>query len=1089
MVEIVGQKGGKGGGGGGRVAQEDPNTLQANTVARIIDLMCEGPIEGLVNGEQSIFIDETPLMADDGTYNFDGIEWEFREGTPDQDIVNGFSSVENQTDVSTELTKGSPLVRSVTNLDADAVRVTVGVQRLTQQDADDGDLHGSTVEMAVDVRADGGDWSQRKTITIDGKTTSQYPESHRIELPGNGPWDIRLRRLTDDHDDDSTIQDATYWFYYTTIIDGKFIYPDSAYIALKVDAKQFGSSIPNRAYQIRGLIVSVPDNYDPETREYSGIWSGQFKKAWTNNPAWIFYDIATNNRYGAGLQNVDKWSLYQIAQYCDELVPNGYGADEPRFTMNTVINSRREAYEVLNTLASAFRGMLYWSGDAIQPVQDAPQDASRHFGPSDIADGEFKYTQSRLRTRHSVALVTWNDPEDNYRQAVEVVEDADAIQKYGWVQTDITAFGCTSRGQARRLGLWTLYSERNERDTIEFDVGLNVYGLEPGQIIDINDPSYQGARLHGRLTGESTTTELMLDRAPDADLGDNRAVTVMLPNGSRERKGISSIVGNRVTLDSSLSAVPVANAVWMISSDSVGPRKFRIVSIAEKDTGKRFTVTALEHDPNKYARVEQNLQVPDSPTTLLPTGPIVAPLNITVETYTYLAGGNSHQALIVSWTPADDPRVQSYVAQTMGPNDVVWQDLGTTTRTSVDVRDVSSGEWQFRVASISSTGRRSPWSVRVTTIASMLMPAPPDSVDVQRGTFSLTLLPTSRTRTQQLYQFYRSLTALDDEQIEGNATFLGTSTTLVDSGLNSGTVYQYYVRGYNAYGVSDWYPVQAETKADFSDIINALEGDIESKDRLYQSIVEGVSPGVLEQVDADLDGYRQQLESNGQAISELQQGNDEQALKMLLLKAAGESSASTLRVEQVVRANLAQQVTTLQTGQAQVEDDLYTIYDPETDGFTAAAIRTVDVDGRKAVLGMRSDGEIAEIGAVADRFYIYNEVSGEHVLAFVVEDGRVVMPESLIGQLNVGKIVTDTGETLIEDGYIKTKFLRTDEIQAAKLISTVDGYNGRPSFALREDGSYEFNSTSSDGGGMRWNGETMTVQDSSGTTRIKLGRL
>ncbi|MGQ7245508.1 TipJ family phage tail tip protein [Salinicola sp. V024] len=840
--DITGRKGGKGGGGSGRVAQEDPNTLRSNSVARIIDLLGEGPIEGLVDGAKSIFFDETPLQADDGSWNVSGVNYTTRAGLPDQDHIAGFPSVENETEVSAPVTHATPLIRTINDADVDAVRVTLQIPALTEQDKETGDLHGSRVQIAIDVRPSGGSWSQRKTDTIKGKTTSPYQRGYRIELEGAAPWDIRVRRLSADNDDDSAIRNETYWSSFTEIIDGKFIYPDSALVALEVDAQQFGNSIPSRAYHVRGRLVSVPDNYDPETRAYTGIWSGAFKQAWTDNPAWIYYDLATNVRFGAGLTNVDKWALYEIGRYCDALVPNGYGDDEPRFTINTVISSREEAYKVLTTLASAFRGMMYWGTGTVTVVQDAPQAGSggRIFGPADTVDGQFKYSGSSLKSRHTVALVTWNDPSDNYRQSIEVVEDPAGIKQYGWRQTDVTAFGCTSRGQARRVGLWLLYTEREETETVEFTVGLDHADIRPGEIVKINDPHKAGARLAGRLRVAGTDS-LTLDKRPDVASGTGWQVAVQMPNGSVETRDVAGFSGDQIDLATPLSTTPTAHAMWMLSSADIQPRRFRVLGVAEDTDTLEYTVTGLEHNPNKFALIEQGLVLPEAPTSLIPTGRLTPPLDISVESFTYLSGGASHQGLLISWVKSSDPRTQYYIVNILPPGEQAWQDVGATDQTSIEYRNAPSGEYQVRVRGVDGAGRLSAWSVRVTTISSLLQPLPPETVDVETANYSVTLIPRS-DRQGQLYEYRRAMTPLEgDGEIETNAVDLGQATQLADTNLKSGTQYYYWVRGVNAYGVSSWYPVQAKTREDFAQEWGYVDEQLRRPGGLVDQLENGIN--------------------------------------------------------------------------------------------------------------------------------------------------------------------------------------------------------------------------------------------------------
>lgn len=837
-VEIFGKGGGgKGGGGSARIAQEDPNNLQSNAVARIIDLVGEGEIYGLVDGLKSVYIDNTPLQNDDDTFNFSGVEIEERVGLTVQSHVGGFDGIEATTDVSTEITTVDPVIRTITNLSVDAVRLTLQLPSLSKQNAENGDLNENEVSIAIDVRENRGNWSQVKQDTIAGKTTSPYQRSYRIDLNGVGPWDVRFRRITDDSDS-SIINDKTYFASYTTIIDSKLTYPDTAYIAFKVDAKQFGNSIPERAYLVRGLIVNVPDNYNPETRQYSGLWGGNFKRAWTNNPAWIFYDLATNTRYGAGLKDVDKWSLYQIGRYCDELVDDGYGSTEPRFTINTVLNTRDDVYNVLNSLSSAFMGMTYYGAGTITAVQDAPKNSSRVFTDANVIGGEFKRSDSDIRTRHTRCAVSWNDPSNNYKLTTELVEDSAALQKYGIQTKEITAFGCTSRGQARRLGLWTLYTEQLETETVEFSVGVADADVRPGDVISINDSSHVGYRLGGRLKSNNTASKLYLDKAPVNFTGDNKTISLQMPDGSLVHKPISSISDNVVTLSSSLNEAPLNYAAFALSSSNVALQEFRVLAVTDNNDNT-FTISCLAHNKNKYARVEQGLIIPDTPTTLLPSGRLSPPLNINVRTYKYLEGGTEHQGALVGWTPSDDPRTKSYIAEILRPNATTFETIANTSKTSVDVQRITNGEYTFRVAAVDSIGNRSAWTTRTTTLDSLLLPVKPDDVQVERGNFNITLIPISATHPGQLYEFYRSNVALTTEFIISNAVNLGRSTTLADNNLERDTTYFYYIRGWNAYGVSDFYPLQVTTDNNISEYIEMLTGEIRES-HLYKTLNEEI---------------------------------------------------------------------------------------------------------------------------------------------------------------------------------------------------------------------------------------------------------
>ena len=545
MTELIIGAGGGGKGGGGasaRVAQEAPDSLRSKAYARVVDLISEGEIEGLVDGLQSVYLDDTPIQNADGTTNFSGVTLETRDGTQQQSYVPGFSSVENEVPVGVEIKASQPVVRSITDPDVDAVRIKVSVGQLTNQDTTNGDLNGSAVSFSIDRQVSGGGFVEVINDTISGKTTTKYQRSYYVPLTGNGPWEIRVRRVTADSTS-SAIQNKTYLDSYTEVVESKLRYPNSALVALRVDASQF-SAIPRRSYDMKLLRVRVPVNYDPGTRTYSGVWNGNFKIAWTDNPAWCFYDLVTSTRYGLGgyipESQVDKWALYRVAQYCDQLVPNGLGGFEPRFTCNLYLQTREQAYKVVQDMASIFRGMVYWSGGAITVTQDAPSDAVYQFAPGNVVDGEFAYQGSSAKARHTVALVTWNDPDDFYRQKVEYVEDAAGIARYGIVQSDVVALGCTARGQAHRVGKWLLFSEQSESEIVTFRTGLEGAVVRPGDIIKVADPVRGGMRLGGRIAAATAST-VTLDQELPADLP--WRLSVVLPNGTVEERLVGPVSG------------------------------------------------------------------------------------------------------------------------------------------------------------------------------------------------------------------------------------------------------------------------------------------------------------------------------------------------------------------------------------------------------------------------------------------------------------------------------------------------------------------------------------------------------------------
>lgn len=730
MTELIIGAGGGGKGGGGasaRVAQEAPDSLRSKAYARVVDLISEGEIEGLVDGLQSVYLDDTPIQNADGTTNFSGVTLETRDGTQQQSYVPGFSSVENEVPVGVEIKASQPVVRSITDPDVDAVRIKVSVGQLTNQDTTNGDLNGSAVSFSIDRQVSGGGFVEVINDTISGKTTTKYQRSYYVPLTGNGPWEIRVRRITADSTS-SAIQNKTYLDSYTEVVESKLRYPNSALVALRVDASQF-SAIPRRSYDMKLLRVRVPVNYDPGTRTYSGVWNGNFKIAWTDNPAWCFYDLVTSTRYGLGgyipESQVDKWALYRVAQYCDQLVPNGLGGFEPRFTCNLYLQTREQAYKVVQDMASIFRGMVYWSGGAITVTQDAPSDAVYQFAPGNVVDGEFAYQGSSAKARHTVALVTWNDPDDFYRQKVEYVEDAAGIARYGIVQSDVVALGCTARGQAHRVGKWLLFSEQSESEIVTFRTGLEGAVVRPGDIIKVADPVRGGMRLGGRIAAATAST-VTLDQELPADLPWRLAV--VLPNGTVEERLVGPVSGRTLTVTIPFSSVPQVDAIWMLASSIIEPQLFRVVSVAERDPGVH-EVTALAHNPSKYAAIEEGLALQPRSITVLSDIP-PPPTGLAMQESLYRVKDQAQVLVQVSWTEVQTAIAYRLSYRVAGGNFV---SLPLTSANYAEIRDAQEGQYEFSLRAIGITRKESiPATLSGVVLGKTLPPSDVTGFTVQR---------------------------------------------------------------------------------------------------------------------------------------------------------------------------------------------------------------------------------------------------------------------------------------------------------------------------------------------------------------------
>lgn len=673
--------------------------LRSKSYIKVLDLISEGEIVGLVDGAKSVFLNETPLQNENGEPNFGEFNFDSRTGTNAQTLIKGFSAVENEISVGVEVTQSVPVTRTVTNADVDSVRVKIRLPGLFNLGSD-GNPNGWQVRVSIDIKASSDpSFVNKIDDIISGKSMNAYERDYIIELSGSAPWQIRVNRVTADNTDPG-IQNDTIFSSYTEIISAKLRYPNSALVALRFDSEQFGN-LPRRAYDVKLLKIKIPSNYNPETRTYTGVWDGNFKpaKEWTDNPAWVFYDLITNPRYGLGgyipESQVDKWALYTVSQYCDQMVSDGLGNIEPRFTCNLYIQSREEAYKVIQDLASVFRGMVYWASGALTVSQDAPSDPAALYTLSNVIDGEFSYSGTAAKARHTIALVAWNDPSDFYRQKIEYVEDPEAIARFGVIQTEVAAIGCTSRGQANRLGRWLLYSEQNETETVTFRTGIEGVLARPGQVIKVADPSRAGARFGGRVSS-ATTTAITVDASVAVTLP--AEMSVLLPDGTVEVRSISSLVDRVVTVSPAFTLAPQVAAQWIISSTTVEAQTFRVISMQESGEGV-VEITGLKHDPAKYDAIELGLELPPRDFTQISLTP-PPPSGLTVVESLYKYQSSVFVLISLGWDKATG--AQSYRVDYRFENGNFKRD--TVSVSDWELRDANPGNYTFRVYSIGPTG-------------------------------------------------------------------------------------------------------------------------------------------------------------------------------------------------------------------------------------------------------------------------------------------------------------------------------------------------------------------------------------------------
>ena len=687
---------------------DDANSLFSKSSIRLIDVISEGEIEGFAtpdDPEQSIFFDDTPLQNTDGTDNFVYSDFDSRVGTQNQNYVEGFAASENAVNVNSSVGDdvGDSVVRTITDTDVDAVIVRIAFNQIYRVD---NGLKATSIGYAIDVQSDGGGYVEKVNTTVSGKCTSTYERSHRIELTGSAPWDIKLRRVSGVNDSTNNVRLMTFAGY-TEIIDAKLRYPLTALVGLRFEASQF-QAIPTRAYDIKGVKVQIPQNATVNTDgslTYSGTWDGTFKVAWCADPAWILRDLLLSSRYGLGRfvanAQVDKWTLYEISKYCNASVPDGEGGNEPRFLCNVYLQSREEAYNVVQDFCSCFRGMAYWSAGQIAFTQDSPKDAAALFSNSNVIEGIFNYEGSSLKARHTVALVTWNDPDNAYQQRVEYVSDEAAISKYGIIEVRMAAFGCTSRGQANRLGRWLLYSEQEETTTCTFTVGLDGAIVRPGQIIKVADQMRAGARKGGRIAS-ATTTELTLDQSIAVDEGDT--VSVVMPDGRVEQREIDDgdFDTKTITVKTAFSTTPETQSIFVVETSTVEAQTFRVISVTED--GENYKITALEHNDSKYGFIEDGLALQPRDITTLNQKP-GAPSGINVDERLVESGNRVTTEIEISWGNVDG--ATAYQVSFKTANNLSFFTVGDTPYNNLTFLTDETGNFTFRVVAISPLGKRS----------------------------------------------------------------------------------------------------------------------------------------------------------------------------------------------------------------------------------------------------------------------------------------------------------------------------------------------------------------------------------------------
>ena len=863
---IISGRGGSKGGGSSRTPVEANDTVNSRAMASVLDLLGEGVIGGLIDGAKSIFLNDTPLQNSDNSYNFSGVTWWFRDGSQDQSVIDGFDFIETPKSVGRQLKQTSQVNVSLDSADSDRVRVVMKFPSLRSIDKKSGDTNGTTVQFKFQIDAGNGggfvdvvaEGESNATISLTAKKTGVYYRSYVLDLPKPAKaYTLRAIRLTEDHTDNSYLYDDTYIDSIGEIVNTSLNYPNSALVGLKINSEQFGSSMPTRSYLIKGLKIRVPSNYNADTNSYDGNWDGTFKLASSSNPAWILFDLLTNTRYGLGQfvqeSMINIGELYQIGRYCDAFVDDGFGGKEKRFAINTQITSRQDAYRVVQDIAGAFRGMVYWAGGMVHITQDSPADPVMLFSNSNVVNGSFAYKGSARKDRYSVALITYNNKEDGYKQSVEYVEDQEAIKRYGIRKTESVAFGCTSRGQAHRVGLWTLYTSRMESDVITFAVGMDSVFLMPGDIVLIADKFRAGRRNSGRIIGY-TSNSIKLDAPVDLTSVGNH-ITFLSAEGKMVGRDILENGKNitTVTFKTALSSneTPVSDAVWVIAQPDLTPLQARVVSVAEGDDGTSFNITAIQNNPTKYEAIDSGAQlIPQNTTVLDPT--FSKPSGLAITEGTYLSSpGNLSVSLTATWQGKSAQYYISWRRSDAG-NVSNWKSERVTEE-QFELRGVAeNGQYDFQVYAVSVGGRKTdPISITYKVLGTMTAPDAPTGLTAV-GDYRSIVLNWVNPASVDL-DHIEVLASKTNDKSKAQLIAKVSGTTFSHNGLEDSVTWYYWVRAANKRGMLSALNSPLATVATTRDVLSFLQNKI-TESELGQDLIADInSKAVATEVDAAID--------------------------------------------------------------------------------------------------------------------------------------------------------------------------------------------------------------------------------------------
>lgn len=1058
MATATAIRGRKGGGSKSRTPTEQPDDLQSVAKAKILIALGEGEFSGQLTGKD-IYLDGTAIENADGSQNFSGVTWEFRAGTQAQKYIQGIPGTENEISVGTEVSSATAWTRTFTNTQLSAVRLRLKWPSLFKQE-DDGDLVGYSVNYAIDLQTDGGAWQTVLNTSVTGKTTSGYERSHRVDLPQAGStWTIRLRKITSDANS-AKIGDTMTLQSFTEVIDAKLRYPNTALLYIEFDSSQFNGSIPQISCEPRGRVIRVPDTYDPETRTYSGTWTGAFKWAWTDNPAWIFYDLVVSDRFGLGHRltaaNIDKWTLYQVAQYCDQMVPDGKGGNgtEPRYTCNVYIQDRNDAYTVLRDFAAIFRGMTYWGGDQIVALADMPRDVDYSYTRANVVGGRFTYSSSTTKSRYTTALVSWSDPGNAYADAMEPVFEQALVARYGFNQLEMTAIGCTRQSEANRKGRWGILTNNKDR-VVSFDVGLDGNIPQPGYIIAVADELLSGKVMGGRISAVNGRV-IKLDRVADATAGDR--LILNLPSGASQSRTIQAVNGESVTVTTAYSETPQVEAVWVVESDELYAQQYRVVSVSDNDNGT-FSITAAWHDPDKYARIDTGAIIDQRPISVIPPGNQSPPANIVISSFSVVQQNISVETMRVSWDQAQN--AIAYEGQ-WRRNDGNWVNMPRSSTTSFDVPGIYAGRYLVRVRAINAAEISSGWgySEEKTLTGKVGNPPKPVGFTATGINWGIRLnwgFPANTGDTLKTEIQYTANSDFSDPILLSDVPYPSAEYTQL--GLKAGQEFWYRAqlvdRTGNESGYTDWIRGMSNDNAD--DYLGDIADDF---------LTSADGERLTGDIDTNIEGILQNALANHGTVEHQWAQYGEVRADILVVK-------TTIAEVDKAMAELSTQV------QAQIEDVTASLEDKLTavvDASGASAIYTLKTGVRIngimynagmsiAVLAQAGQPIVTRVGFNANQFVLMSGSGDTQYSPFAVVNGQV---------------------------FISSAFIQDGTITNAKIGNFIQSNNyvaGSVGWRLDKSGTFENYGSTTGEGAMKQTNQTISVRDANNVLRVQIGRI